>query len=100
MAAAQGRSVSALATALCRSVPAPAALSPGKKPREHSESWRTQVDYAGGLRGDRSPESEPGRRVSQGFYGLGLAWRTGVRTGKVIDEGVSFTEADVCGRGG
>ena len=48
------------------------ALLPGEKPSEHSESWRTQVYYAGGLRGDRSPESEPGRRVSQGFYGLRL----------------------------
>ena len=58
---------------LCgRSVPAPAALSPGEKPSEHSESWRTQVYYAGGLRGDRSPESEPRRGVSQGFYGLVL----------------------------
>lgn len=50
------------------------------------ESWRTQVYYAGGLRGDRSPESEPQGRVSQGFYGLVL---TGPclagRTGKVVD---------------
>ena len=45
---------------------------------------------AGGLRGDRSPESEPGRRVSQGFYGLhllgpSLASWTGVTSGKVVD---------------
>ena len=44
---------------------------------------------AGGLRGDRSPESEPRRRVSQGFYGLALlvpcvAGWTGVRTGMVV----------------
>ena len=86
------------------SVPAPATLSPGKKPSKHSESWRTQVYYAGRLRGDHSPKSEPLREVSQGLYGLvnsGLrAWWTGVRTGKVIDAGVSFTEADVWGRGG
>lgn len=48
------------------------ALLPGEKPSEHSESGRTQVYYAGGLRGERSPESEPRRRVSQGFYGLRL----------------------------
>ena len=47
-------------------------LSPGEKPSEHSESWRTQVYHTDGLRGDRSPESEPQRRVSQGFYGLPL----------------------------
>ena len=35
------------------------ALLPGEKPREHPESWRSQVYYAGGLRGDRSQESEP-----------------------------------------
>ena len=44
----------------------------------------------GGLRRDRSPESEPGRRVSQGFYGLrlpgpSLASWTGVTSGKVVD---------------
>ena len=66
------------------------AVLPGKKPSEHSESWRTQVYYAGGLRGDRSPESEPGRRVSQGFYGLRLpgpsmAGWTGVTSCKVVD---------------
>ena len=66
------------------------ALLPSKKPSEHSESWRTQVYYAGRLRGDRSPESEPGRRVSQGFYGLhllgpSLASWTGVTSGKVVD---------------
>ena len=76
---------------LCgRSVPAPAALSPGEKPSECSESWRTQVYYAGGLRGDRSPETKPGRRVSQGFYGRrlpgpSLASWTGVTSGKVVD---------------
>ena len=76
------------------------ALLPGEKPSEHSESWRTQVYYAGGLRGDRSPESEPGRRVSQGFYGLRLpgpsltSW-TEVTSGKVID-----AEADAWGRTG
>ena len=57
---------------------------------EHSERWRTQVYDAGGLRGDHSPESEPGRRVSQGFYGLclpgpSLASWTGVTSGKVVD---------------
>ena len=66
------------------------ALLPGEKPSEHSESWRTQFYYPGGLRGDRSPESEPGRRVSQGFYGLrlpgpSLASWTGVTSGKVVD---------------
>ena len=45
---------------------------------------------AGELRQDRSPESEPGRRVSQGFYGLrlpgpSLACWTGVTSGKVVD---------------
>ena len=53
------------------------ALLPGEKPSEHSEvstqKWRTQVYYASRLRGDRSPESEPPRGVSQGFfYGLVL----------------------------
>ena len=76
------------------------ALLPGEKPSEHSESWRTQVYYAGGLRGDRSPESEPGRRVSQGFYGLrlpgpSLASWTGVTSGKVVD-----AEAEAWGRTG
>lgn len=52
-----------------------------------TQSWRTQVYYAGMLRQDRSPESEPGRRVSQGFYGLPLpglclAGQTRVRSGK------------------
>ena len=66
------------------------ALLPSKKPTEYSESWRTQVYYAGRLRGDRSPESEPGRRVSQGFYGLrlpgpSLASWTGVTSGKAVD---------------
>ena len=51
-----------------RSVPAPAALSPSEKPSEHSESWRTQVYYAGRLTGDCSPESKPQR----GVYGLVL----------------------------
>ena len=82
-----GQSVSALATALglqcIRSLPS-------EKPSEPLESWRTQVYYASsGLRGDRSPEPEPRRRVSQGFYGqplLGvcLAGRTRVRTGRVV----------------
>ena len=71
------------------------ALLPGEKPSEHSESWRTQVYYTGGLRGDRSPESEPQRRVSQGFYGLPLpgpclAGRTRVRSGKVVDAEASL----------
>ena len=54
-----------------------------------TQSWRTQVYYAGGLRGDRSPESEPGR-ISQGFYGLRLpgpclaSW-TGMTSGKEVD---------------
>ena len=66
------------------------ALLPCEKPSEHSESWRTQVYYAGGLRRDCSPESEPGRRVSYGFFGLRLpgpsltSW-TGVTSGKVVD---------------
>ena len=63
------------------------ALLPRKKA---SESWRTQFYYAGGLRGDRSLESEPQRRVSQGFYGLclpgpSLASWTGLTSGKVVD---------------
>ena len=76
------------------------ALLPSEKPSEHSESWRTQFYYAGGLRGDRSPESEPGRRVSQGFYGLRLpgpsltCW-TEVTSGKVVD-----AKADAWGRTG
>ena len=48
------------------------ALLPEEKPSEHSESWRTQVYYTGGLRGDRSRESEPRGGVSQGFYELVL----------------------------
>ena len=56
--------------------------------RALSESWKTQVYHAGRLR-DRSPDSEPRRRVSQGFYGLAvlgpcLAGRTRVRTGRNI----------------
>ena len=59
-----------------------------EKPSKHSEKWRTQVYYTSGLRGDCSLESEPGRRVSQGFYGLALpgpclVGQTGVRTGRV-----------------
>ena len=81
------------------------ALLPGEKPSEHSESWRPQVYDAGGLRGDRSPESEPRRRVSQGFYGLhlpgaSLASWTGVTSGQGSRCGNKLTEADVCGRGG
>ena len=66
------------------------ALLLSEKPSEHSESWRTQVYDTCELRGDCSPESEPGRRVSQGFYGLrlpgpSLASWTGVTSGKVVD---------------
>ena len=79
------------------------ALLPGEKPSEHSESWRTQVYYAGGFNGDCSPESEPQRRVSQGFYGLPLpdpclAGRTGVRSGKVVDVIISL-QKQMCGGG-
>ena len=68
-----------------------------------NQSWRTQVYYAGGLRGDCSPESEPRRRVSQGFYGLllpgpSLAGQTGVRSGKVVDVGASL-QKQMCGGG-
>ena len=74
---------------------------PGEKPGEHLESWRTQVYYASGLRGDRSPESEPRRRVSQGFYGLPLlgpclAGQTRVRSGKVVDTETSL-QKQMCG---
>ena len=53
------------------------------------------ITPAGRLRGDRSPESEPHRRVSQGFYGLPLpgpclAGRTRVRSGKVVDAETSL----------
>ena len=79
------------------------ALLPSEKPSEHSESWRTQVYYAGRLRGDGSPESEPRRRVSQGFYGLPLpgpclAGWTGVRAGKVVDVETNLQE-QMCGEG-
>ena len=62
----------------------------GEKPREHSERWRTQIYYAGGVRGDSSLESELGRRIPQGFYGLrlpgpSLASWTRVTSGKVVD---------------
>ena len=72
------------------------ALSPGEKPSEHSERWRTQVYDASGLRGDHSLESEPQEGFHKAFMGQlfrGHAWRTRVRTGK-------FTEAGVWGRGG
>ena len=78
-------------------------LLPREKPSEHLESWRTQVYYTSGLRGDHSLESEPQRRVSQGFYGLVLLgpcladWSE-VRQGSRC--GSKFTEADVWGRGG
>ena len=54
----------------------------------------------GGLRGECSPESEPRRRISQGFYGPGpcLAGRTGVRSGKVVDAETSFRK-QMCGGG-
>ena len=61
------------------SVAAPAALLPGKKPSEHSESWSPPVSpHTGGL-----------RRISQGFYGLALpgpclAGQTRVRTDRVV----------------
>ena len=70
--------------------------------RALSESWKTQVYHAGRLR-DRSPDSEPRRRVSQGFYGLALPglclvdWSE-VRQGSRC--GSKFTEADAWGRGG
>ena len=84
-------------------VSAPAALFlPGKKPSEHLESWRTQVYYAGGLRGDGSLESEPQRRVSQGFYGLALFFSGSVLGWQYWSENrqgcncrSNFTEADV-----
>ena len=65
------------------------ALLPLEKPSEHSERWRTQVYYASGLRGYRFLESEPRRRISQGFYGLRLpgpclAGQTRVRSGKGV----------------
>ena len=69
------------------------------------ESWRTQVYHMGGLRGDCSLESEPPRRVSQGFYGLPLpgsmlGWsdQSEVRQGSRC--GSKLTEADAWGRGG
>ena len=79
------------------------ALSLGEKPSEHSESWRLQVYFAGGLRGDGSPESEPRRRVSQGFYGLPLpgpclAGRTGVRSGEGVGAETS-SQKQMCGGG-
>ena len=78
-------------------------LLPGEKPREHSENWRTQVYYAGGLSGDPSPESEPRRRVSQGLYGLPLpgpclAGWTRVRSGKVADAETNL-QKQMCGEG-
>ena len=79
------------------------ALLPGEKLSEHLESWRTQVYYASGLRGDRSPESEPGKRVSQSFYGLclpgpSLASWTGVTSGKVVDAETNL-QKQMCGGG-
>ena len=79
------------------------ALFSGEKPSEHLESWRTQVYYASGLRGDHSPESEPQGRVSQGFYGLRLqgpclAGQTRVRSGKVVDAETSL-QKQMCGEG-
>ena len=67
------------------------------------ESWRTQVYDTAGLSGDRSPEPEPRRGVSQGFYGLPLAGPclaggTGVRSGKVVDAETSL-QKQVCGGG-
>lgn len=78
-------------------------LLPSEKPSKHSESWRTQVYYTSGLRGDRAPESEPRRRVSQGFYGLPLpgpclAGWTGVRAGKVLDAETSL-QKQIVGKG-
>ena len=79
------------------------ALLLGEKPSEHLENWRTQIYYDGRLRGDRSLESEPGRRVSQGFYGLPLrgpclAGQTRVRSGKLVDAETSLQKL-MCGEG-
>ena len=70
---------------------------------KHLESWRIWVYYAGGLRGDRFLESEPGRKVSQRFYGLPLhgpclaSW-TGVMSSKVVDAETSL-QKQICGGG-
>ena len=61
--------------------------------RNQASPWRGgEIGFMtpGGLRGDRAPESEPRRRVSQGFSGLHLpgpclAGWTGVRSGKGVD---------------
>ena len=90
-----------------RSVPAPAALSPGEKPSEHLESWRTQAYYTGKLRGDRSPLSgvwAPKKGFTRLLWatsaGSMLGWldQSDVRQGSRCRN--KFTEADVWGRGG
>ena len=74
-----------------------------KKSSKHSECWRTQVYYTGRLGGELSPEPEPQRRVSQGFYGLALLglclvdW-TEVRQGSRCAS--KLTEADARGKDG
>ena len=101
-----GCSIPALATALwllCTSSSSSAVLSAlltGKKPSEHLESWRTQVYYAGGLRGDRSPESEPRSKAFMGCLFQVHAWLVGPEWWQGSRCGDKFTEADVRGRGG
>lgn len=86
------------------------ALSPGEKPHEPSEKWRTQAYYTGGLRGEPpslSPRSlSPQEAFHRGFMGdlfrvgAWLVGRSDVRQGRRC--GSKFTEADVCvgwGRG-
>ena len=105
----QGRSVSALVTALwlqctssSSSVAAVYQLFYQARNEASTQSWRTQAYYVGGLRGDRSLEPEPQRRDSQGFYGLVLpslylADRSEVRQGSRCRS--KFIEADGLGRG-
>ena len=78
-------------------------LLPGEKPSEHSNCWRTQVYYIGGLRGDRFPEST----LKEGFTrllwatssGSMLGWsdQSEFRQGSIC--GNKFTEADMWGKG-
>ena len=58
--------------------------------KKASESWRTQFYYARRLGGDCSLESEPERRVSQGFYGLALL-------GPCLGDGSEVRQGSRCG---
>ena len=71
------------------------ALLPSEQPSKHLESRRTQVYYAGGLREDRSPESEPQRGFHKAFMSYLFqvrAWLVGPEWGQARYIYLSFLD--------